>query len=736
MSAQKVTYGFIPTAISNCIQWLDGADNSTIYATYPGTLAGNNSTVTQWNDKSGAGNHVYQNGAATCPTFTLASNALNFAGGGGLWNSTGYALSSNVSFFTVMISPGTGWGTWGTLWGHFRSGGHDADIQFRQESLTNGYVSWHTNNNNNNYQAIPAVGTKTMYSCTMSNGVNMFLQNSYSGSTTSSTYTEGSMTIAGGTVAPFWIGRSDSSEVYNGYICEIVYYNQKLSDTQRQQVESYLAQKWGLTSSLPTGHPGLTTTVYRADYRKTNIAKPIPYYLKFSPTQIAGCTLWIDAADSSSVTLSGSTVTNVADKSGNGVVLSNATGFTYPNRSFNGSYPSFLCSSGGIGQANAGATLGYNSAFAQTTPFTVFFVSHQTQAGYGYIMDSQSGGNRQYTYNNTLSTPFGNSGTDITSSPSVVSMNWISGTSVLYLNGTSRYSGALGSFTTGGIIVGNRFSINESWPGHICELIYYSGQLGTTQQQQVESYLAQKWGLTASLPGGHLHLTQQAGAITTVALSKYRMVSVPYSLAKFVGATVLSYLPMTTNSADIGGTPQTVTTNGTVTYTTIGGKQCAYFSNSLSNYLSFPYIVQSQLTLCFWLYCIDTGYYTAVSINNGALNPTLQVDINTSTNNTTIYTAMPNQWTNTPTGNYGGAGQWAHFAITLNYATYFEQLYINGTSAATATGSGSPSISQTSIWLGRSGDNGRAYNGYLRHFCYFPTVLTQAQIQAVKTYTT
>jgi len=210
---------FLPTQISGCIQWLDAADNTTIYSSYPGTLAGNSSTVTQWNDKSGAGNHVYQNASSTCPTFTLASNALNFAGGGGLWNSVGYALSSNVSFFTVMISPGTGWGTWGTLWGHFRSGGHDADIQFRQESLTNGYVSWHTNNNNNNYLAIPTVGTKTLYSCTMSNGVNMFLQNSYSGSTASATYTEGAMTIAGGTVAPFWIGRSDSGEVYNGYIC-------------------------------------------------------------------------------------------------------------------------------------------------------------------------------------------------------------------------------------------------------------------------------------------------------------------------------------------------------------------------------------------------------------------------------------------------------------------------------------------------------------------------------------
>ena len=224
----------------------------------------------------------------------------------------------------------------------------------------------------------------------------------------------------------------------------------------------------------------------------------------FTPTSITGCQLWLDAADSSTITVSGSNVTNVADKSGNGIVLSNATGFTYPNNSFNGSYPSFLCSSGGIGQANNAARLGINSAFAQTTPFTVFFVSHQTQtSSYGYIMDSQSGSGRQYTYNNTLSTPFGSSATDITSTPSVVSMTWIAGTSVLYLNGTSNYSGSLGSFTTGGIIVGNRFSINESWPGHICELIYFSGQLGTTQRQQMEGYLAQKWGLSSILPADH-----------------------------------------------------------------------------------------------------------------------------------------------------------------------------------------------------------------------------------------
>ena len=253
LSPPSVNPYFNPRQLTGatCIQWLDASDPTTL------TLSG--STVTQWNDKSGLSNNVYQNGASNCPTYVPSSNALNFAGGGGLWNSTGYVLSSNVTFLSVIISPGSGWGQWGTLWGHYRNNGgagHDADIQFRQVNLT-GYVSWHTNNNNNTYFTIPPANTVTMYSCTMSNGVNMFLQQTYSGSTTSTTYTESVMTIAGGTMASFWVGREDDDRQYNGLLCETVYYQTVLTTIQRQTVEGYLAWKWGLTASLPAGHPYL-----------------------------------------------------------------------------------------------------------------------------------------------------------------------------------------------------------------------------------------------------------------------------------------------------------------------------------------------------------------------------------------------------------------------------------------------------------------------------------------------
>jgi hypothetical protein len=48
----------------------------------------------------------------------------------------------------------------------------------------------------------------------------------------------------------------------DGAVGELLLFSTALTTTQRQQIESYLAQKWGLTSSLPAGHPGLTTTLY------------------------------------------------------------------------------------------------------------------------------------------------------------------------------------------------------------------------------------------------------------------------------------------------------------------------------------------------------------------------------------------------------------------------------------------------------------------------------------------
>lgn len=52
---------------------------------------------------------------------------------------------------------------------------------------------------------------------------------------------------------------------------------------------------------------------------------------------------------------------------------------------------------------------------------------------------------------------------------------------------------------TGSNVLGATYP-GEYWDGWICEAIGYSNQITTAQQQQVEGYLAWKWGLTSLLP--------------------------------------------------------------------------------------------------------------------------------------------------------------------------------------------------------------------------------------------
>jgi cytochrome c len=46
-----------------------------------------------------------------------------------------------------------------------------------------------------------------------------------------------------------------SANALTGFLAEFIIYNAALTTAERQQVEGYLAWKWGLNPSLPTTHP-------------------------------------------------------------------------------------------------------------------------------------------------------------------------------------------------------------------------------------------------------------------------------------------------------------------------------------------------------------------------------------------------------------------------------------------------------------------------------------------------
>jgi hypothetical protein len=242
---------FTPTAVLNCDLWLDATDvNGT------GTPPTNGASVATWADKSGNGRNLIQNGGSNIPTYStsLATNGLpgmNFTNASGLISSS-FAKSLNVTLLLVgMVRSGIG--SWGTFWGHFESGRHDSDIQLRNTAGQT-VINWHTNNNNSTTQLSYTLNSMVLYSCTMTNGNAMFMQQTNTTGTTSLTYTEPVTTINTNN-APIWVGRSDTNESINSYIYEIVYYRRVLSLSERQQVEGYLAWKWGLQSNLPSTHP-------------------------------------------------------------------------------------------------------------------------------------------------------------------------------------------------------------------------------------------------------------------------------------------------------------------------------------------------------------------------------------------------------------------------------------------------------------------------------------------------
>ena len=95
-------------------------------------------------------------------------------------------------------------------------------------------------------------------------------------------------------------------------------------------------------------------------------------------------------------------------------------------------------------------------------------------------------------------------------------------TMVIYQNGIAIASGVSTAATLASKIVTAPLYINgraatstNSVPMYLAEVLLFTSPLTSTQRTQVESYLAQKWTLTTSLPAGHINFTRPAGIPAT-----------------------------------------------------------------------------------------------------------------------------------------------------------------------------------------------------------------------------
>lgn len=663
---------FNPASIPGCQLWLDAADTSTV--------ALNGSTnVSLWIDKSGNGNTVTQDTSANQPTYVTnvvnGNPVIRFNGTSHVLQTTSFtSLGTNsVSFWLVERNLSN-------------SGGGGAPFSFN--SGPNGGIVFQ---NNNGLQPLP---NSVPYTSSVARIVFYNRTNTGSGD---STYLNGGVVTTrddnttGTYGTTFAVGMRIPSTIYtSGDICEILIFIGMPTTSQRQKVEGYLAWKWGIQSSLPSNHP----------YKGIAPTYEVPVFI---PTLISGSRIWLDASDQSSITLSGSSVTQIVDKSSNGYVFTGSTG-TYPSRTatLNG-IPVISSSSGkylqntnfnqnfttatffavirptqditpnGISGGYAAYLIIYGTSLggfafvvtyanqAQTGDPSKFFIEIDKQ-GTGFI-NGALGGASPSTYN-PVNTPL-NIGAVMTGS-STTNSAYLNGTSV---NLTYNNPGTFPSISGLGVRCFAGFGCDYA------EILMYGSVLTSVERQRIEGYLAHKWGVQSSLSANH-----------------------PY---KTIAPT---------------GIPRSMTIQSLSAIFSPSSKALSIPSKS-----SFTLGINNH-TIEFWFYQTNRTNYD-ITFSYGDLPPVW-------TGTSTYIFQAGNPHSTCILGN--GAGGWAvelfkggnsyalntwhHFAIVRNGTTF--TLYIDGTSHSTATSSVNIGPSFGSMVIGSLTSTGHVdgFTGYISNF--------------------
>ena len=236
----------------NCQLWLDAADSSTFTFT-----TGN--FISVWRDKS-----TFNNGGTvnTTPkpllriTSPSKQPSLYFDGTCGIPLGSSFT-SSLCSNFIIVFAPtpaaqltnaqyaGNGYGGQMLL---INGGAGGGEIQIQPDGMHSLIGSWKHSYFASRIESYSIAQFEFNYGTSLMN----LWQNGILAASTA--FSNGTAT------APSQLGISEyfgtfGVAPYIGDIAEIIYYSVSLSNPQREQVEGYLAWKWGLKASLPSSHP-------------------------------------------------------------------------------------------------------------------------------------------------------------------------------------------------------------------------------------------------------------------------------------------------------------------------------------------------------------------------------------------------------------------------------------------------------------------------------------------------
>lgn len=241
----------------------------------------------------------------------------------------------------------------------------------------------------------------------------------------------------------------------------------------------------------------------------------------FTPASVPGLTAWYDGSDAATITQAAGLISQVADKSGNGLNLTQATGALQPTVS--------------AADLNSKNTIAFNSQclftdlanltpselsaiivcrFASASgngarPFTIGRASAVDGVVDGFIPFRRDAGNAKL--GPTTSTSFTNYHTISYDTWLIMYANRQAASLNSFLNGADERTLAAGISALAGTF--SRICMGANLVGGAPGTVYLNGRVAevclftttptATNRQKLEGHLAHKWGLTALLAAGH-----------------------------------------------------------------------------------------------------------------------------------------------------------------------------------------------------------------------------------------
>ncbi len=229
-----------------------------------------------------------------------------------------------------------------------------------------------------------------------------------------------------------------------------------------------------------------------------HIMSPSRFVSGFSPLDISGCIVWLDASDASTITKASDLVSQWNDKSGEANHIAQGTGTNQPLwvDSVQNGLP--IIRFDGTDNFMDRATF---TGGEEAQPTTIFIVcKFPTSSGARFIIDGGTTSKRHALYETTVygmttSVLNGTGGTLDTTNILLYTAIFDGASSVFYKDQVSQFTPSLGTEALNGTTLGKDFGGSAYSNIDVAEILIYNARVSAGDITLVEDYLIAKWAV-------------------------------------------------------------------------------------------------------------------------------------------------------------------------------------------------------------------------------------------------